>query len=293
MPRTDPNSLSLKSAPPEVEGVATDAQSVRECGVSITSSVDVSSATLISVPSRGEGASVALDSSSVIHPFHVHKLDSGPVRLMTIAHAFNYRVAVLRDGVRSALRVGRSRKAERCFLINANIPWGQQVMVMFQIVSTLMAEVPEFELVMRELQGIQPHIQLADDIWGHDGKCGEACACLLTDRTEAFVHCLIPPLVSSTLIPNSGSIDGDMVAAGFTFRDDCGYLGVGRPGSIPFVSMRPGAYGRLLLAVYIRWKLGLLIHSDWLRPVTRGAWRGVLSGQADEPDPTAGPGEGS
>ena len=205
MPRTDPNSLSLKSASREVEGVATDAQSVRKCSVSITSSVDVSSATVISVPSKGEGASVALDSSSVVHPFHVHKLDSGPVRLMTIAHAFNYRVAVLRDGVRSALRVGRSRKVERCFLTNANIPWGQQVMVMFQIVSTLMAEVPEFELVMRELQGIQPHIQLADDIWGHDGKCGEACACLLTDRTEAFVHCLIPPLVSPTLIPNSDS----------------------------------------------------------------------------------------
>ena len=84
-----------------------------------------------------------------------------------------------------------------------------------------------------------------------------------------------------------------MVAAGFTFRDDCGYLGVGRPGSIPFVSMRPGAYGRLLLAVYVRWKSGLLIHSDWLRPVTRGAWRGVLSDQVDEPDPTPGPGESS
>ena len=156
-----------------------------------------------------------------------------------------------------------------------------------------MAEVPEFELVMRELQGIQPHIQLADDIWGHDGKCGEACACLLTDRTEAFIHCLIPPLVSPTLIPNSDSTDGAKMLGGFSFRDDCGYLGVGRPGSIPFVSMRPGAYGRLLLTVYVRWKSGLLIHSDWLRPVTRGAWRGVLSGQADEPDPTAGPGEGS
>ena len=193
MPRTDQNSLSLESPSREMEGVATDVQSVRKCSVSITSSVDVSSATLNSVPSKGEGALVTLDSSSVIHPFHVHKLDSGPVRLMTVAHAFNYRVAVLRDGVRSALRVGRSRKAERCFLTNANIPWGQQVMVMFQIVSTLMAEVPEFELVMRELQGIQPHIQLEDDIWGHGGKCGEACACLLTDRTEAFVHCLIPP----------------------------------------------------------------------------------------------------
>ena len=212
---------------------------------------------------------------------------------MTVAHAFNYRVAVLRDGVRSALRVGRSRKAERCFLTNANIPWGQQVMVMFQIVSTLMAEVPEFELVMRELQGIQPHIQLEDDIWGHDGKCGEACACLLTDRTEAFVHCLIPSPVSPTLMPNSGSTASDGMAGGFSFRDDCGYLGVGRPGSIQFVSMRPGAYGRLLLLAYVRWKSGLLIHSDWIRPVTRGAWRGVQSGQEDEPDPTAGPGEGS
>ena len=40
---------------------------------------------------------------------------------MTIAHAFNYRVAVLRDGVRSAVRVGRSRKVETCFLKDVNI----------------------------------------------------------------------------------------------------------------------------------------------------------------------------
>ena len=94
-------------------------------------------------------------------------------------------------------------------------------------------------------------------------------------------------------MPNSGSTASDGMAGGFSFRDDCGYLGVGRPGSIPFVSMRPGTYGRLLLLVYVRWKSGLLIHSDWIRPVTRGAWRGVQSGQEEEPDPTAGPGEGS
>ena len=29
---------------------------------------------------------------------------------MIIAHAFNYRIAVLRDGVKSAVRVGRSQK---------------------------------------------------------------------------------------------------------------------------------------------------------------------------------------
>ena len=175
MHRTRPSSLSLGSAPSNVEGDVTGDRSASDCGVSITSSVDVSSATLISVHSEVEGVSVELDSSSVIHPFHVHKMDSGPARLMTIAHAFNYRVAVLRDGVKSALRVGRSRKAEKCFLINTNIPWGQQVAVMFQIVSTLMAEVPEFELTMMGLQGMQPHVQLMDDTWGHDGKCVEAC----------------------------------------------------------------------------------------------------------------------
>ena len=90
-------------------------------------------------------------------------MDSGPVRLMTIAHAFNYRVAVLRDGVRSALRVGRSRKAEKCFLTNGNIPWGQQVAVMFQIVSTLMEEVPAFALRMMELRGEQPRVQFVND----------------------------------------------------------------------------------------------------------------------------------
>ena len=47
-------------------------------------------------------------------------------------------------------------------------------------------------------------------------------------------------------------------------------MGVGRPGSVPFVSNRPGTYGCLLLAVYVWWKTGLLVSSDWLRPVTRG-----------------------
>ena len=298
MHRTMPSSLSIAAAPSAEEGEATGNRSAppargsRDCSVSITLSVDVSSATLISVHSGVKSASVELDSSCVIHPFHVHKMDSGPVRLMTIAHVFNYRVAVFRDGVKSALRVGRSRKAEKCFLTNGNIPWGQQVAVMFQIVSTLMAEVPEFALRMMELRGKQPHMQLVNDPWGHDGKCVEACDCLVSDRTGAFVHCLIPPLDHTGLIPGDNSDDSDIVSAGFTFRDDCGYLGVGRAGSIPFVSERPGAYGRLLLAVYVRWKSGLLISSDWLRPVTRGAWR-VLSGQVDEPNPTHDPGESS
>ena len=37
------------------------------------------------------------------------------------------------------------------------------------------------------------------------------------------------------------------------FSQDCGSadLETGRPGSVPFVFHQPGAYGRLLLAVYV------------------------------------------
>ena len=170
MHRTVPGSLSITMAPPAGETVVAGGESIRSVSSSIDpsdpSQVDVTSATLISVPSRLESRTVEIDSSCVIHPFYVHKMDSGPVRLMTIAHAFNYRVAVLRDGVRSAVRVGRSRKAEKCFLTDANVSWGQQVAVMFQIVSTLMEEVPAFALRMQELRGEQPQIQLLDNPLG-------------------------------------------------------------------------------------------------------------------------------
>ena len=141
--------------------VAAPAEGTRIADVDLVSSsldpsgisgMDIASAPLVAVPIPVESRAVRIDLACVIHPFYIHKMDSGPVRLMTIAHAFNYRVAVLRDGVRSAVRVGRSRKAEKCFLKDVNITWGQQVTVMFQIVSTLMEEVPAFALRMRELQ---------------------------------------------------------------------------------------------------------------------------------------------
>ena len=108
-----------------------------------------------------------VDVSCALHPFFVHKLDSGPIRLMTITHAFNYRVTVLRDGVKSAIRVGRSRNAEGRFLTEPNISWGQQVVVMFQIFSTLALEVPAFSQFVHELQGESPHVQLYSEPWGH------------------------------------------------------------------------------------------------------------------------------
>ena len=68
-----------------------------------------------------------VDVSCDLHPFFVHKLDAGSIWLATLAHAFNYRVAVLRDGVKSALRVGRSRKVEGQILTDTDISWGHHV----------------------------------------------------------------------------------------------------------------------------------------------------------------------
>ena len=85
------------------------------------SQMDVSSSSVASVGIPFSASILRSDGSCVLHPFTLHKLDAGPIRLMTIAHAFNYRMAVLRDGVRSAVRIGRSRKAEGCFLTDTDL----------------------------------------------------------------------------------------------------------------------------------------------------------------------------
>ena len=59
--------------------------------------MDVTSAPLSSAVIPFSHSVLRVDVSCALHPFFAHKLDSGPIRLMTIAHAFNYRVAVL-DG---------------------------------------------------------------------------------------------------------------------------------------------------------------------------------------------------
>ena len=99
---------------------------------------------------------------------------------------------------------------------------------MFQIVSTLMEEVPDFALRMRELRGEQPQMQFVNDPWVMSRNVWRN----VSDRTGAFVHCLIPKLAQTSLTPRDNIDDSEEMAAGFTFRDDCGYLGVGRAGSI-------------------------------------------------------------
>ena len=56
------------------------------------------------------------------------------------------------QAVKSAVRVARKRKAEGCFLLNSDIQWGQQMAVMFQIVSTMVLELPSFLGELEELR---------------------------------------------------------------------------------------------------------------------------------------------
>ena len=91
-------------------------------------------------------------------------------------------------------------------------------------------EVPAFALRMRELLGESPNVQLNDDPWGHVEHCDANCACLESDRTEAYIHNLLPtPETFHLTSPNDGEMSGE-IENGFMFNNDCGYLGVGRPG---------------------------------------------------------------
>ena len=152
--------------------------------------MDVSSAALNSAVVTFPQEVLLVDTISILHPFSTHRLDAGPIRLTTIAHAFNYRMAVLRDGVKSAACVGRSHRAEGRLLDDTAIPCGHQVAVMFQVVSALVLEVPAFLQMMEKLRGVSPDVQLSCEPWGHADHNGGSCECLSSDRTGAYVHSL-------------------------------------------------------------------------------------------------------
>ena len=97
-------------------------------------------------------------------------------------------MAVLRDGVKSAVWVGRSRKAEGRFLTGSDIPWGQQVAVMFQIVSTMALELASFLAALEDLRGVSPNVHLDYEPWGHMDHEDEHCCCQSSDRTAAYIH---------------------------------------------------------------------------------------------------------
>ena len=118
---------------------------------------------------------------------------------------------------------------------------------------------------------MSPNVHLQCEPWEHINHEDIDCDCQ-TNRMTAYVHDLTVNGRGLVHSPDAG------VASTCCTRSN-GHLCIepswerGRPGLVPFVSDRPGAYGRFLLTVYVRWRTGLLVSSDWLRPVTRGGWR--------------------
>ena len=136
---------------------------------------------------------------------------------------------------------------------------------------------------MHELHGESPNVQLYSEPWGHVDHSDDNtnCGCLSSDRTASYVHGL--SLMPRGDVPILGDGNGSVhTEESGVWMDRAYYLGEGRPGLVPFVLHRLGAYGRLLLAVHVRWKTGLVVSSDWLRPVMWGGWRAGL------PDPVCG-----
>ena len=108
------------------------------------------------------------------------------------------------------------------------------------------------------------------------GPCRRECPCRSSDCTGAYVHAMLsdhPPAFLPQDPTDGGSVllderipgeSGELVGAEVTSV---------QPGSVPFVSHRVRAFGRLLLATYERMMTGGLSACHWLAPVTRGAWR--------------------
>ena len=241
------------------------------------------SAPVVGLPVLPPVAPVRIGPGHVLHPFSLNHFDAGPVRLASIAHAFNYRIAVLQGGSKPATRTVHSRRAERIFLDDVSLPWGQQVVVMFQIMCAFALDVPAAAACVTDFYGVSPDVLLAYEHWGQVEYAGVACGCRTSDRMGAYVHTiasdhhdLLEPagLLSQPALSDSG----DMLLSGTIFNvpDPTSPVEVPlvQPGAVPFVFCRAGAYGRLLLATHERMMTGDLVACDWLRPVTRGGGGG-------------------
>ena len=148
--------------------------------------------------------------------------------------------------------------------------------IMFQIVSALVLDVPEASACLDQSQGVQPNVLMPSEPWGHIDHNGSLCLCLLSDCTGGYyVHGLsvaFPPwdmlVPSPDRPPRVDCVDTDRLLCDLASIHTCS----GRPGSVPYVSFRAWAYGRLLLATYRRMQTGTLSACDWLTPVIRGTW---------------------
>ena len=143
-------------------------------------------------------APVRIDPGHGLHPFSVNRFDAGPVRLASIAHAFDYCIAVLRDGAKLATQTAHSRKAEHGFLNDVSLPWGQQVAVKFQILFALVLDVPAAAECLTNVHGVSLDVLLAFKPWGYvDHTVLSVAAVPPTERGLMFMQlCLIILLVS-------------------------------------------------------------------------------------------------
>ena len=95
MGRTSQESPSIDVLPPEEGAVLADVVSVGSVGSLSGSRADYPNAISLDVMSAPRSSAIIpfsqsvlrVDVSCTLHPFFVHKMDSGPVQLMTIAHA--------------------------------------------------------------------------------------------------------------------------------------------------------------------------------------------------------------
>ena len=60
--------------------------------------------------------------------------------------------------------------------------------VVFQIVSTMVLELPSFLVDLENLRGISLNVHLHCEPWGHIDHEDINCGCQSSDRTAAFVH---------------------------------------------------------------------------------------------------------
>ena len=153
----------------------------------------------------------------MLHPLSVNRFDTGLVRLASIANACYYRIAVLWDGAKQVTHTARFRKAERGFLDDVLLPWGQQVAVMFQIMCALILDVPATAECVMDFHGVSPDVFLAFKQWDHVDHTGVVCGCHSSVWTGAYVHVLgldsLPSLCTPTglLSQQAPSISGDVL----------------------------------------------------------------------------------
>ena len=144
-----------------------------------------------------------------------------------------------RNGVKSAAQVGYSREAEGQFLTDS---WGQQVAVMFRIISMLALELPSFLEALTDIRGVSPDVLPDCEPWGHMDHDDGHCSCQSSDRMAAYVHELALMPRELMIPPSDGGGGGRfrLVNSARTPERSCidPLLEIGRPESVRMVVQR-------------------------------------------------------